>query len=72
MEPNAMKTSFLRIRSPVLLGLLSSLILAPDTRARVFVATNSTWRYFKGASEASTPPDARPAPGGLRAHADGW
>ena len=39
-----MKKSFLRILSPVLLGLLASLTLAPDTRARVFVATKSAWR----------------------------
>ena len=37
---------------------LASLLLAPDTHARVFVATNSTWSYFKGTNEASTPTNA--------------
>ena len=38
--------------------LLAGLVLAGDASARVFVATNSTWRYFKGTSEASTPTNA--------------
>ena len=38
--------------------LLAGLVLAFDATARVFVATNSTWRYFKGTSEASTPTNA--------------
>ena len=50
-----MKTTFWRILSPVLLAGLGSLTLVPDTQARVFVATNSTWRYCKGTSEASDP-----------------
>jgi hypothetical protein len=39
-------------------GLLARLLLAFETTARVFVATNSTWRYFKGTSEASDPTSA--------------
>ena len=42
----------------VLLILLAGLVLGGDATARVFVATNSTWRYFKGTSEASTPTNA--------------
>ena len=53
-----MKTSLLRILSPVLFAGLASLSLVPDTHARVFVATNSTWSYFKGTNEASTPTNA--------------
>jgi hypothetical protein len=52
---NAMKTSVTRVLSVVSLGLLASLLLALETSARVFVPTNSTWRYFKGTSEASDP-----------------
>jgi hypothetical protein len=52
------RTSCLRILSPLLFGLLASLTLVPDTTARVFVANNSTWRYFTGTSEASTPTNA--------------
>jgi hypothetical protein len=53
-----MKTSVSRVLSVVSLGLLASLLLALDTSARVFVPTNSTWRYFKGTSEASSPTSA--------------
>ena len=38
--------------------LLAGLGLAGDATARVFVDTNSTWRNFKGTSEASSPTNA--------------
>jgi len=53
-----MKTHLFRILSPVLFGWLASLTLVLDTSARVFVSTTSTWRYFKGTSEASDPTNA--------------
>ena len=43
---------------PILFILLAGLVLASDATARVLVATNSTWRYFKGTSEASNPTNA--------------
>jgi 7,8-dihydropterin-6-yl-methyl-4-(beta-D-ribofuranosyl)aminobenzene 5'-phosphate synthase len=53
-----MKTAFLRVLFPLLFGVLFGIMAAVDTHARVFVATNSTWRYFKGTSEASDPTNA--------------
>jgi hypothetical protein len=41
-----------------LLIVLTMLVAGSEARARVLVATNSTWRYFKGTSEASTPTNA--------------
>lgn len=41
-----------------LLILLATLVVAFDGSARVLVATNSTWSYFKGTSEASAPTNA--------------
>jgi hypothetical protein len=40
------------------LCLLAALLFPFSAGARVFVATNSTWRYFKGTSEGSTPTNA--------------
>ena len=54
----SMKPSVSRIRPALWLGLLASLVLVFETNSRVFVATNSTWRYFKGTSEASDPTNA--------------
>jgi hypothetical protein len=53
-----MKTSCLHILSALLFVGLASLTLVPDASARVFLTTNSTWRYFKGTSEASIPTNA--------------
>ncbi len=41
-----------------LLVLLGMIVLGSEAHARVLVATNSTWRYFKGTAEASTPTNA--------------
>lgn len=42
----------------ILLVVLTTLVLVSEAHARVLVATNSTWRYFKGTSEAPTPTNA--------------
>ncbi len=44
--------------SAALLGLVASLLLVPESSARSFVATNSTWHYLKGVTEASNPTNA--------------
>jgi hypothetical protein len=40
------------------LCLLATFLFPDNVQARVLVATNSTWRYFKGTSEASDPTNA--------------
>ena len=50
-----MKTIHLGSVGQVALCLLAVFAFGLGAEARILVATNSTWRYFKGTSEASTP-----------------
>lgn len=53
-----MKTITFSLFRKTILGLLAAGAFVLSAQARVLVTTNSTWRYFKGTGEASTPTNA--------------
>jgi len=53
-----MKTTILASSAFAIVCLGADFPLATTAQARMLVPTNSTWRYFKGTSEASTPTNA--------------